>query len=135
MKTIIKNLSIVCWYDLYVSILFSSHFHQYKVFNHNWKLPFMRHDGKYNALIKQTIITTNSLLKILLFLSKLCFISLVKRNILNFRNYELCNFLEQIKLAKTISTSYRMVRSAIWQIFSKFLIFCNLFYKPLAWYC
>ena len=38
------------------------------------------------------------------------------------------NFLEQIKLGKTISTSYRRLRSAIWEIFSKFLIFYNLFY-------
>ena len=31
-----------------------------------------------------------------------------------------------------ISTSYRMLPSGIWQIFSEFLMFCNLFLEPLG---
>ena len=31
-----------------------------------------------------------------------------------------------------ISSCYRTVPSAIWEIFSKFLIFCNLFHEPLG---
>ena len=31
-----------------------------------------------------------------------------------------------------ISSCYRTVPSAIWEIFSKFLVFCNLFHEPLG---
>ena len=31
-----------------------------------------------------------------------------------------------------ISSCYRTVPSAIWEIFSKFIIFCNLFHEPLG---
>ena len=31
-----------------------------------------------------------------------------------------------------INSCYRTVPSAIWEIFSEFLIFCNLFHEPLG---
>ena len=31
-----------------------------------------------------------------------------------------------------LSSCYRTVPSAIWEIFSEFLIFCNLFHEPLG---
>ena len=31
-----------------------------------------------------------------------------------------------------ISSCYRTVPSAIWEIFSEFLVFCNLFHEPLG---
>ena len=33
---------------------------------------------------------------------------------------------------KLIRSCYRMVPSAIWETFSEFLIFCNLFHEPLG---
>ena len=72
----------------------------------------MRHDGKYNALIKQAIITTNSLSKILSFFSKLFhptssgkYSEILKLGIKKLKINCVSNFLEQIKLGKTTSTS------------------------------
>ena len=37
-----------------------------------------------------------------------------------------------ILLLLIISSCYRTVPSALWEIFSEFLIFCNLFQEPLG---
>ena len=54
---------------------------------------------------------------------------------LEMKNYEMILTENQQEyqyfyLEKLISSCYRMVPSAIWQIFPKFLIFCNLFHEP-----
>ena len=54
---------------------------------------------------------------------------------LEMKNYEMILTENQQKyqyfyLEKLISSCYRMVLSAIWQIFSEFPIFCNLFHEP-----
>ena len=36
--------------------------------------------------------------------------------------------------SKEISSCYRKVLSAIWEMFSKFLIFCNLFFRQVKKY-
>ena len=36
------------------------------------------------------------------------------------------------KELKELRSCYRTVPSAIWEIFSEFLIFCNLFHEPLG---
>ena len=40
--------------------------------------------------------------------------------------------LSFISFLHTLCSCYRMVPSAIWEIFSEFLIFCNLFHEPLG---
>ena len=39
---------------------------------------------------------------------------------------------KKILKCKLISSCYRTVPSAIWEIFSEFHIFCNLFHEPLG---
>ena len=41
-------------------------------------------------------------------------------------------FNDDSEIEQTLCGCYRMAPSAIWEIFSEFLIFCNLFHKPLG---
>ena len=43
-----------------------------------------------------------------------------------------CHIYRYIDPQCTISSCYRTVPSATWEIFSEFLIFCNLFHEPLG---
>ena len=40
--------------------------------------------------------------------------------------------IHEIANQKMIRSCYRTVPSAIWEIFSEFLIFCSLFHEPLG---
>ena len=44
----------------------------------------------------------------------------------------LCKSYHPLWSVQRISSCYRMVPSAIWEIFSEFFIFCNLFHEPLG---
>ena len=59
----------------------------------------------------------------------------VKKKHQNMHLYESKNKLSAFSftcLCQTICSCYRMVPSAIWEIFSECLIFCNLFHEPLG---
>ena len=45
---------------------------------------------------------------------------------------EMNAFLNTDNRTNLISSCYRTLPSAIWEIFSEFLIFCNLFHEPLG---
>ena len=45
---------------------------------------------------------------------------------------ETLTLLRHVANQKIIRSRYRTVPSAIWEIFSEFLIFCNLFHEPLG---
>ena len=44
----------------------------------------------------------------------------------------LCILMTLKNVSNALSSCYRTVPSAMWEIFSKFLIFCNLFHEPLG---
>ena len=69
------------------------------------------YDAKYQFLINKQKVQAQSILMILKLLCNTSMIWMI--------------------FIKTCSC-YRTVTSAIWEIFSEFLIFCNLFYEPLG---
>ena len=87
-------------------------------------------DPKFSKTYNVSFVHSNQSIFLKKYLTDKSHLYLIKNKIVIFPLFQPIKL--QIFCILTISSCYRTVPSAIWEIFSEFLIFCNLFHEPLG---